>query len=98
MWVVSAFDVRGLPALVLAFLITIVVGALMVSKFSYWSGKDIDVRGRIRWVYASAIPLVFVIVSLAPESLFTLFAMYTASAPAHWAWRRFRRKQQKALQ
>ncbi|NLG75231.1 MAG: CDP-diacylglycerol--serine O-phosphatidyltransferase, partial [Xanthomonadaceae bacterium] len=94
-WVVSAFDVRGLPALVLAFLITIVVGALMVSKFSYWSGKDIDVRGRIRWVYASAIPLVFVIVALAPESLFTLFAMYTASAPAYWVWRRIRRKQKK---
>src|SRR5690606_7878859 len=37
-WVVSKFDIRGLPVLVLAFLITIVVGALMVSKFSYWSG------------------------------------------------------------
>jgi CDP-diacylglycerol---serine O-phosphatidyltransferase len=90
-WVVSAFDVTGLPALVLAFLITILMGALMVSKFSYWSGKDIDARGRIRWVYASVIPLVFVIVSLAPESLFTLFAMYAVSAPLHWVWRRLRK-------
>jgi CDP-diacylglycerol--serine O-phosphatidyltransferase len=76
---------------VLAFLITIIIGGLMVSKFSYWSGKDIDVRGRIRWVYASVIPLVFVIVSLAPESLFTLFAMYAASAPAIWVWRKLRK-------
>jgi CDP-diacylglycerol---serine O-phosphatidyltransferase len=92
-WVVSDFDVRGLPALVLAFLITIFIGALMVSKFSYWSGKDIDTRGRIRWVYASVIPLVFVIIALAPESLFTLFAMYAASAPLIWLWRKLRRKQ-----
>lgn len=91
-WLVSEFDVRGLPALVLAFLITIVIGGLMVSRFSYWSGKDIDTRGRIRWVYASIIPLVFVIVALAPGSLFTLFAMYAASAPLIWAWRRLRRK------
>jgi CDP-diacylglycerol--serine O-phosphatidyltransferase len=89
---VSKFDVRGLPALVLAFLITIIIGGLMVSKFSYWSGKDIDTRGRIRWVYASLIPLVFVIIALAPESLFTLFAMYAASAPLIWVWRRARRK------
>ena len=95
-WVVSNFDVRGLPALVLAFLITIIIGALMVSKFSYWSGKEIDSRGRIRWVYASVIPLVFVIVALAPESLFTLFAMYAASAPLFWVWRKLRRKQKVA--
>jgi CDP-diacylglycerol---serine O-phosphatidyltransferase len=95
-WVVSKFDVTGLPALVLAFVITILIGGLMVSKFSYWSGKEINVRGRIRWVYASVIPLVFVIVSLAPESLFTLFAMYAASAPLHWTWRKLRRKHKAA--
>jgi CDP-diacylglycerol---serine O-phosphatidyltransferase len=67
-----------------------------VSKFSYWSGKEIDARGRIRWVYASVIPLVFVIVALAPESLFTLFAMYAASAPLFWVWRKVRRKQKVA--
>jgi CDP-diacylglycerol--serine O-phosphatidyltransferase len=91
-WVVSKFEVPSLPALVLAFLITIAAGVLMVSRFSYWSGKDIDVRGRIRWMYIAAIPLVFVIVALAPESLFTLFAMYAASAPLYWVWRRLRRK------
>lgn len=91
-WVVSKYQVTGLPALVLAFVITILIGGLMVSKFSYWSGKDIDVRGRIRWVYASLIPLVFVIIALAPESLFVLFAAYAVSAPGYWLWRKTHRK------
>jgi CDP-diacylglycerol--serine O-phosphatidyltransferase len=91
-WVASEFDLAGLPGLLLAFLITIVIGGLMVSKFSYWSGKELNVRGRIPWVYALVIPLIYVIVSLAPEALFTLFGLYAASAPLYWVWRRLRRK------
>ena len=40
--------------------ITICIGALMVSKFSYWSGKELNMRGRIPWVYALLIPLIYV--------------------------------------
>ena len=32
----------------------------MVSKFSYWSGKELNMRGRIPWVYAALIPLIYV--------------------------------------
>jgi CDP-diacylglycerol--serine O-phosphatidyltransferase len=87
-WVASDFDVEGLPGLVLAFVITIVIGALMVSKFSYWSGKELNVRGRIPWVYALFIPLIYVLVSLAPASLLTLFGLYALSAPMYWVWRK----------
>jgi CDP-diacylglycerol--serine O-phosphatidyltransferase len=97
-WVMSTFEVWGLPALVLAFTITICIGALMVSKFSYWSGKELNVRGRIKWVYASAIPLIYVVVFVSPPvSLFTLFGAYAASAPLFWAYRRIRRRHLKAL-
>ena len=65
----------------LAFGITICIGALMVSRFSYWSGKELNMRGRIPWVYALLIPLIYVIVSLAPASLFALFGAYALSAP-----------------
>jgi CDP-diacylglycerol--serine O-phosphatidyltransferase len=91
-WLVSEFEISGLPGLVLAFVITIFIGILMVSRFSYWSGKDLNVRGRIPWVYAAAIPLIYVIVSLSPESLFTLFALYVLSAPLYWLWRKIRKK------
>jgi CDP-diacylglycerol--serine O-phosphatidyltransferase len=91
-WVASEFNFTGLPALVLAFAITICIGALMVSKFSYWSGKELNTRGRIPWMYAAVIPLIYVIVSLSPESLFTLFGLYAASAPLYWVWRKLRKK------
>ena len=73
-------------------MISIVIGALMVSKFSYWSGKELNVRGRIPWVYALVIPLIYVLVSLAPVSLFALFGDLRALCAAYWMWRKaFRR-------
>ena len=95
-WLVSEFDLTGLPALALAFGITIIIGALMVSRFSYWSGKELNMRGRIPWVYAALIPLIYVIVSLAPESLFALFGAYALSAPLFWLWRKVARKKRVA--
>jgi CDP-diacylglycerol--serine O-phosphatidyltransferase len=91
-WLASDFDLAGLPGLVLAFGVSIFMGALMVSKFPYWSAKDVNLRGRIPWLYALSIPLIYVLVSLAPESLFTLFALYALSAPLYWLLRRVRRK------
>jgi CDP-diacylglycerol--serine O-phosphatidyltransferase len=64
----------------------------MVSKFSYWSGKELNMRGRIPWVYAALIPLIYVIISLSPVSLFALFGAYAASGPVLWLWRKFTRK------
>jgi hypothetical protein len=43
-------------------------------------------------MYAAVIPLIYVIVSLSPESLFTLFGLYAASAPLYWVWRKLRKK------
>jgi CDP-diacylglycerol--serine O-phosphatidyltransferase len=95
-WLASEFDLTGLPALALAFGITICIGALMVSRFSYWSGKELNVRGKIPWVYMALIPLVYVIVSLAPESLFALFGAYALSAPLFWLWRKIFKKKRLA--
>lgn len=91
-WLVSEFNVTGLPALVLAFTITLCIGVLMVSRFAYWSGKDLNVRGRIPWMYAALIPLAYVVVSLSPESLFVLFGLYALSGPVHWVWRKLTRR------
>ncbi len=91
-WVANDANVSGLPGLVLAFAVSICLGALMVSKFPYWSAKDVNVRARIPWLYALSIPLIYVVVSLAPESLMALFGVYALSAPAYWLFRRARRK------
>jgi CDP-diacylglycerol--serine O-phosphatidyltransferase len=102
-WLASEFDLTaaeqptaGLPSLALAFGITICTGALMVSKFSYWSGKELNTRGKIPWVYALLIPLFYIAVSLAPASLFALFGAYALSAPLVWVWRKLFRKKRVA--
>ncbi len=92
-WLASDFGLSGLPALILAFLVTVIIGALMVSQFSYWSGKELNLEGRVPWAYAALIPLAYVVVSLRPpETLFGLFGLYAASAPLYWAWRKLRRR------
>lgn len=91
-WLAHEVELAGLAGLVIAFVISIVIGALMVSKFSYWAGKELNMRGRIPWVYALLIPLIYVLVSLAPVSLFALFGIYAMYAPAYWLLRKLRRK------
>ncbi len=95
-WLVSEVDVTGLPRLVLAFMVSIVAGALMVSKFAYWSGKELNMRARIPWVYALVIPLIYVLVSLAPHSMFAIFGSYALSGPALWLWHKAVRKRRTA--
>ena len=97
-WLVSDTDFAGWPGLVLAFVITAVIGALMVSRFAYWSGKDMNVRGRVPWAYAAVIPLIYVIISASPpQTLFALFGLYALSGPFFWAWRRIRRRKHHAV-
>ena len=93
-WVASDYDLAGLPGLVLAFVISILTGALMVSRFSYWSGKDVNVRGRIPWVHIVTIPLIYVVIVAlgAAESLLACFGTYALSAPLYWVFRRLRRR------
>lgn len=91
-WLASEFDLAGLPGLILAFLVSILMGALMVSKFPYWSGKELNMRGRIPWVYALSIPLTYALVWLAPISLFTIFGVYASSSPLFWVFRKMTRK------
>jgi CDP-diacylglycerol--serine O-phosphatidyltransferase len=91
-WLASDLDLARLPGLVLAFLVSITIGALMVSKFPYWSGKELNMRGRIPWMYALVIPLVYMLVALAPVSLFAAFGLFAASAPVYWMFRKLTHK------
>jgi CDP-diacylglycerol--serine O-phosphatidyltransferase len=69
-----------------------IAGSLMVSRFRYLSGKDLDPRMRIPVAFIVLLPLGFVLVgSSPPQMLFALFAFYASSGPLLWAWRRLRR-------
>jgi len=69
-----------------------VAGSLMVSRFRYVSGKDIDPKMRIPVAFIVLVPLGFVLVgSSPPEMLFAAFALYASSGPLLWLGRRMRR-------
>lgn len=88
-WLASEYELSGLPALVLGFVITTVIGLLMMSSFAYWSGKELNLRGRVRWAYLLIIPVAYTVISAGPgEALFGMFVMYAAHAPVIWAWRK----------
>jgi CDP-diacylglycerol--serine O-phosphatidyltransferase len=87
-WMLADLQREALPALVLAFLVAFVAGALMVSRFRYLSGKDLDPKMRVPVAALVLIPLGFVLVgSSPPEMLFGLFAAYASSGPLLWVWR-----------
>jgi len=98
-WVLSEYEVTGLSRLILSFVVTATMGALMVSKFSYWSGKDINLRGKVPWASLALVPLgyMFFVAYGFAETLLTAFGSYAASAPLLWVWRRLRRKRRESV-
>jgi CDP-diacylglycerol--serine O-phosphatidyltransferase len=82
----------GAAGLVVAFLVTTVAGALMVSRFNYYSFKQVNLGGRVPFAYIVLIPLAFVLIAFNPPVvLFALFGVYALSGPALWVWQRFRK-------
>ena len=92
-WMVADLQREGLRALVLIFAVALLAGSLMVSRFRYLSGKDLDPKMRVPVAFMVLVPLGFVLVgSSPPEMLFALFAVYASSGPVLAIWRRFRRR------
>lgn len=88
-WLANEYKLAGLAALVMAFVITTLIGLLMVSSFPYRSLKEFNPRGRVRWAYLLVIPIGYMVVAAGPgEALFAMFALYAAHAPVMWTWRK----------
>jgi len=88
-WLANEYQLSGLAALVLGFVLTTVIALLMVSSFAYWSFKELNPRGRVRWAYLLIIPVAYILISAGPgEALFGMFAAYVAHAPLIWIWRK----------
>ncbi len=79
--------------------VTAITGGLMVSRFSYYSFKDLDLRKRVPFVAIIAVMLAFVFLTLETATvLFTLFFIYALSGPIvslfRWNRKRLRLQQQ----
>lgn len=62
--------------------LSISTGLLMVSNFRFYSFKDIDLRGRVSFIWAILTMLIFALLyTNPPVVLFTLFSLYALSGP-----------------
>lgn len=87
-WVGTVHEWSGGFALAFAFLVTAAAGALMISRFPYYSFKEISGRGRISFTYAFVVPLIFILIALNPPTvLFSLAGTYAISGPITALWR-----------
>jgi CDP-diacylglycerol--serine O-phosphatidyltransferase len=92
-WLATDLGWTGVYTLALAFVISTAAGALMVSRFSYYSFKEVHSRGRISFTYVFVVPLTFVLIAMNPPLvLFCIGVIFTLSGPALALWRRQRRR------
>ncbi len=93
-WLGTRLGWDGLPTFLLAFLVSAVAGALMISQFPYYSFKQVQARGRISFTYVFVVPLVFVLIAMDPPAvLFSIGIIYALSGPLLGWWRLQRRRQ-----
>ncbi|MCC7258395.1 MAG: phosphatidylcholine/phosphatidylserine synthase [Gammaproteobacteria bacterium] len=92
-WLGTKLGWTGGGALALAFVVTTAAGALMVSRFAFYSFKEVHARGRISFTYVIVVPLTFVLVAMDPPAvLFGIGVIYALSGPAVSLWRLRRRR------
>ncbi len=81
-WISNDHQFSGVDLKIPAIIITVIVGLLMVSNIRYRSFKDLDLKGRVPFVWILAIVLVFVFISTDPPLvLFSIFMLYALSGP-----------------
>ena len=93
-WVCETYDISGSEVIYPALILTLVVGMLMVSKFSYYSFKDLDMRKKVPFVAVLVVMLVFVFLSIEPPTvLFAASFLYMLSGPVISLFRWNRKRQ-----
>lgn len=80
-WVLNDLGVKGGGYDVVAVFITISIGLIMVSNIRYHSFKEIDFKGKVRFVYLIMMMVFLAVVVLQPAVLFFSFLIYGLSGP-----------------
>ena len=81
-WVCESYGILGEDVVYPALVLTIAAGILMVSRFPYYSFKDLDLRERVPFVSLLAVVLIFVFLSMETATvLFSFFFLYMLSGP-----------------
>lgn len=91
-WLSTHYEVDQLVGLVAGVTVTALLGVLMMSRFRYLSFKDISPSRRVKFANLLIIPLVLIVIALAPAPvIFTIACGYALSGPVQWFLLRRRR-------
>lgn len=94
-WVCETYGIPGPDVMFPAMILTLAAGLLMVSRFSYYSFKDVDLKKQVPFIAVVIVLMIFVLLSIeTPTVLFIGFFLYMISGPilALFRWMRKRRK------
>lgn len=81
-WIGADHGLAGGDVVYIAFVITIMMGGLMVSNVRYYSFKEFDFKNRVPFVGLLVVVLVYVFASIdPPKVLFAGFLIYAISGP-----------------
>lgn len=95
-WLGHDFSLTASVTKIPALIITLAVSALMVSNIRYYSFKDLNMKGEVRFVTVLAMMLVFVLIAIAPpQVLFAVFFLYAMSGPGMVALMFYKKQQAK---
>jgi CDP-diacylglycerol--serine O-phosphatidyltransferase len=96
-WLGTDLSYTGRELVIPAMVITLLCSILMVSRFAYFSFKNISGDKRVSFTAMLIMVLVFVFVSFDPAKfLFTTFLLYMLSGPGFALWRRLRKRRQRS--
>jgi CDP-diacylglycerol--serine O-phosphatidyltransferase len=81
-WIGADLGISGKDVVYPAFVLTILMGGLMVSNISYYSFKEFNFKNRVPFVALLLVVLVYVFASIdPPKALFLVFLCYALSGP-----------------
>jgi CDP-diacylglycerol--serine O-phosphatidyltransferase len=81
-WLCDKYNIAGIDIAFPVLVIALILALLKVSKIRYRSFKDLDLRGRVSFLYIIGMALLIVLISYnAPLMLFLIFVAYVISGP-----------------
>ncbi|WP_077730487.1 MULTISPECIES: CDP-diacylglycerol--serine O-phosphatidyltransferase [unclassified Methylocaldum] len=81
-WFSETYGLTGESMRYVSLGLALMTGLLMVSNFRYYSFKDVDLRGRVPFMWAILVMLVFAFIFTNPPlMLFVMFTAYAVSGP-----------------
>lgn len=98
-WTDFGLGVPSTAAAVSMGVTVVAIALLMVSNFTYFSPKVLELKGRVPFITLVAVVLVFAVLALDPPRVLLLIALiYAASGPVQHFWRRARKRRRRAAE